>query len=50
MPRAGKPGLQLIWMDAKIDGWVTTPRVGKPVEINALGLARSSLSPVSPVN
>jgi 4-alpha-glucanotransferase len=23
-------------MDAKIDGWVVTPRVGKPVEVNAL--------------
>lgn len=33
---AGEPGLQLTWMDAKIDDWVVTPRVGKPVEINAL--------------
>ena len=23
-------------MDAKIDDWVVTPRIGKPVEINAL--------------
>jgi glycogen debranching enzyme len=23
-------------MDAKVDGWVVTPRIGKPVEINAL--------------
>ncbi|NDJ76787.1 MAG: glycogen debranching protein [Chloroflexi bacterium] len=33
---AGEPGSQLTWMDAKIDDWVVTPRVGKPVEINAL--------------
>jgi predicted glycogen debranching enzyme len=33
---AGELGLQLTWMDAKIDDWVVTPRVGKPVEINAL--------------
>ncbi|MBN1202985.1 MAG: glycogen debranching enzyme family protein [Anaerolineae bacterium] len=33
---AGEAGSQLTWMDAKIDDWVVTPRVGKPVEINAL--------------
>jgi predicted glycogen debranching enzyme len=33
---AGEPGVQLTWMDAKIDQWVVTPRIGKPVEINAL--------------
>jgi len=33
---AGKPGIQLTWMDAKIDDWVVTPRIGKCVEINAL--------------
>jgi len=33
---AGEPGLQLTWMDAKFEDWVVTPRVGKPVEINAL--------------
>jgi predicted glycogen debranching enzyme len=32
----GAPGYQLTWMDAKVDGWVVTPRRGKPVEINAL--------------
>jgi len=32
----GGPGVQLTWMDAKIDDWVVTPRTGKPVEINAL--------------
>jgi predicted glycogen debranching enzyme len=34
--RAGEPGVQLTWMDAKVDNWVVTPRIGKPVEINAL--------------
>ncbi|MEQ1803511.1 MAG: amylo-alpha-1,6-glucosidase [Gammaproteobacteria bacterium] len=34
--RAGLPGTQLTWMDAKVGNWVATPRVGKPVEINAL--------------
>ncbi len=33
---AGTPGVQLTWMDAKVDDWVVTPRTGKPVEINAL--------------
>lgn len=33
---AGEQGSQLTWMDAKVDGWVVTPRIGKPVEINAL--------------
>jgi glycogen debranching enzyme len=28
--------VQLTWMDAKVGDWVVTPRVGKPVEINAL--------------
>ncbi|OPY55734.1 MAG: Amylo-alpha-1,6-glucosidase [Pelotomaculum sp. PtaU1.Bin035] len=32
----GTPDVQLTWMDAKIDGWVVTPRNGKAVEINAL--------------
>jgi glycogen debranching enzyme len=34
--RAGEPGVQLTWMDAKLGDWVVTPRTGKPVEINAL--------------
>jgi len=34
--RAGEPAQQLTWMDAKIGDWVVTPRIGKPVEINAL--------------
>ncbi len=33
---AGAPGVQLTWMDAKVNGVVITPRRGKPVEINAL--------------
>ena len=33
---AGAPGAQLTWMDAKIGDWVVTPRMGKPVEIQAL--------------
>ncbi len=33
---AGEAGAQLTWMDAKVGGWVVTPRIGKPVEINAL--------------
>jgi glycogen debranching enzyme len=30
--------MQLTWMDAKITDWVVTPRIGKPVEIEALWL------------
>ncbi|MEW6683374.1 MAG: amylo-alpha-1,6-glucosidase [Nitrospirota bacterium] len=33
---AGEPGVQLTWMDAKVGDWVVTPRIGKPIEINAL--------------
>jgi len=33
---AGVEGVQLTWMDAKVGEWVVTPRLGKPVEINAL--------------
>lgn len=33
---AGEPGVQLTWMDAKVGDSVITPRIGKPVEINAL--------------
>jgi predicted glycogen debranching enzyme len=32
----GAPDLPLTWMDAKVGGWVVTPRRGKAVEINAL--------------
>jgi predicted glycogen debranching enzyme len=33
---AGETGVQLTWMDAKVGDWVVTPRIGKPVEIQAL--------------
>lgn len=33
---AGTAGEQLTWMDAKVDDWVVTPRIGKPIEVNAL--------------
>ena len=33
---AGEKGQQLTWMDARIGNWVVTPRMGKPVEIQAL--------------
>ena len=32
----GEPGVQLTWMDAKVGDWVVTPRLGMPVEIQAL--------------
>ncbi len=35
---AGEPGVQLTWMDAKFGDCVITPRIGKPVEIQALWL------------
>ena len=35
---AGHAGVQLTWMDAKVGDWVVTPRVGKPIEVNALWL------------
>lgn len=34
--RAGASGTQLTWMDAKVGERVITPRIGKPVEIQAL--------------
>ncbi|MET7247866.1 amylo-alpha-1,6-glucosidase [Methylobacterium sp. EM32] len=34
--RAGVPGVQLTWMDAKVGDRVITPRIGKPVETQAL--------------
>ena len=47
---AGEPGMQLTWMDAKVGNWVVTPRIGKPVEIqalwiNALHIAATRWSP-----
>jgi predicted glycogen debranching enzyme len=35
---AGAAGVQLTWMDARVGDRVITPRVGKPVEIQALWL------------
>jgi predicted glycogen debranching enzyme len=35
---AGVPGVQLTWMDARVGDRVITPRIGKPVEIQALWL------------
>ena len=35
---AGEAGVQLTWMDAKVGDWVVTPRIGKPIEVNALWL------------
>jgi predicted glycogen debranching enzyme len=35
---AGQAGVQLTWMDAKVGDWVVTPRIGKPVEVQALWL------------
>jgi predicted glycogen debranching enzyme len=32
----GERGVQLTWMDAKVGDWVVTPRIGKPVEVQAL--------------
>ncbi len=34
--RSGADGYALTWMDAKVEGWVVTPRRGKPVEVQAL--------------
>ena len=33
---AGEEGYALTWMDAKVEDWVVTPRIGKPIEVNAL--------------
>jgi predicted glycogen debranching enzyme len=35
---AGEPRVQLTWMDARVGDWVVTPRIGKPVEVQALWL------------
>jgi glycogen debranching enzyme len=37
--RAGEAGVQLTWMDAKVGDFVVTPRIGKPIEVNALWYA-----------
>jgi len=45
----GEPFVQLTWMDAKVSGYVVTPRTGKPVEVQALWInalaAAARLSP-----
>jgi predicted glycogen debranching enzyme len=46
---AGEPGVQLTWMDARVGDRVITPRIGKPVEIQALWLnALHAVSKVEP--
>jgi len=35
---AGEPGTALTWMDARVGDQVVTPRIGKPVEVQALWL------------
>ncbi|MFV9503136.1 MAG: amylo-alpha-1,6-glucosidase [Oscillochloridaceae bacterium umkhey_bin13] len=34
--RCGAGDSQVTWMDVRVQGWVVTPRHGKPIEINAL--------------
>ncbi|MDB4729962.1 amylo-alpha-1,6-glucosidase [bacterium] len=34
--RGGQEGVQLTWMDARVGDHVITPRMGKPIEVNAL--------------
>ncbi len=41
---AGAPGQQLTWMDARVDGREITPRIGKPVEVQALWLNALALA------
>jgi predicted glycogen debranching enzyme len=40
----GVPGVQLTWMDAKVGDQVITPRIGKPVEVQALWLNALALA------
>ncbi|SAK88957.1 Amylo-alpha-1,6-glucosidase [Caballeronia fortuita] len=42
--RAGVAGVQLTWMDAKAGDWVVTPRIGKPVEVQALWINALSIA------
>lgn len=47
---AGEDGVQVTWMDAKIGDRVVTPRIGKPVEINALWFnALKTMAKLAPV-
>ena len=47
----GAPGVQLTWMDARVDGRCVTPRIGKPVEVEALWInaLRSTGGPYAPM-
>jgi predicted glycogen debranching enzyme len=40
----GVPGVQLTWMDAVVGDRVVTPRIGKPVEVQALWLSALGLA------
>jgi predicted glycogen debranching enzyme len=49
--RAGEPGVQLTWMDAKVGDWVVTPRIGKPIEVNALWISTLAfLAEIAPLH
>jgi predicted glycogen debranching enzyme len=49
--RAGEPGVQLTWMDAKVGDWVVTPRIGTPIEVNALWLSTLTfLAEIAPLH
>ena len=41
---AGVPGLQLTWMDARVEGREVTPRIGKPIELQALWIRALELT------
>ena len=45
---AGVDGVQLTWMDARVGDRVITPRVGKPVEVQALWV--NALAAVAPLD
>jgi predicted glycogen debranching enzyme len=42
---AGVPGAQLSWMDARVGERVVTPRIGKPVEVQALWINALRIAP-----
>lgn len=42
----GEGGSSLTWMDARVDGHAVTPRIGKPVEVQALWINALLLSAV----
>jgi len=44
--RCGERGVQLTWMDAKTGDDVVTPRVGKPIEVQALWLNALRISEI----